>query len=221
MLECHITSVDIWVARMREQPFYAILSGFDPDDIPGVGTFYDFQDRMLRLYAPVLNQTCAPRRRRERREKDPALRDKNNTAPHADILNHLADRLMSRAPAPVLYGQWQANLMALPAYQRTMKEVFYAVFVSTSVTQGLIDLDDLHVAGDGTKLPTWANAHGHKLCRCDNRNKPRAEHCDCQRRYHDPLAMWGWDSYRERYVYGHGLYELTLTPFTILVSCRW
>jgi hypothetical protein len=73
----------------------------------------------------------------------------------------------------------------------------------------LLDLTDLHVAGDGTHLKTWAKAHGHKLCPCDNRAKPRAEHCDCARRWHDPHASWGWDSYRECYVYGHGLYELT------------
>jgi hypothetical protein len=45
MLECHITSVPVWVHRLKEQSFYALLSGFDPDDVPGVGTFYDFQDR--------------------------------------------------------------------------------------------------------------------------------------------------------------------------------
>ena len=47
MLECRITSVEIWVQRLREQPFYALLCGFEPDDVPGVGTFYDFQDRLL------------------------------------------------------------------------------------------------------------------------------------------------------------------------------
>jgi hypothetical protein len=209
MLECHIASLEVWVARMREQPFYAILSGFDPDHVPGVGTFYDFQDRVLQLDEPALNQVCQPRRRREQREKNPTQRDKNNTAPHAKILDRLADRLMARAPTSVVYGQWQANLTGVPTYQRVMKQVFYAVFVSISVAKGLIDLDDLHVAGDGTKLQTWANPHGHKLCTCDNRNKSCAEHCDCARRFHDPLAGWGWDSYRERYLYGHGLYELT------------
>jgi hypothetical protein len=179
MLECHITSIEVWVARMREQPFYAILSGFAPNQVPGVGTFYDFQDRVLQLDEPALNHVCQPRRRREQREKDPALRDKNNTAPHAHILNRLANRLTARTPTPAVYGQWQTNLIAVPTYQRAMKEVFYAVFVSTSVTRGLIYLDDLHVAGDGTKLQTWANAHGHKLCSCDNRNKSRADHCDC------------------------------------------
>lgn len=209
MLECHITSVDAWVQRLREQPFYALLCGFDPTQVPGVGTFYDFQDRVLHLSQPCLDQACRPRRRSEARKKSGTLCDKNNTAPHAHILERLADRLMVGTPRPIVFGQWSVNLEPLPRYQRSLKEVFYTVFVATSVQQGLIDLDDLQVAGDGTHLHTWANAHGHKLCTCDNRAKPRAEHCECARRFHDPLASWGWDSYRECYVYGHGVYELT------------
>lgn len=30
-----------WVNQMKRVPYYAILSGFEPGDIPGVGTFYD------------------------------------------------------------------------------------------------------------------------------------------------------------------------------------
>ena len=209
MLECHITSVDIWVHRLQEQPFYAVLCGFEPDDVPGVGTFYDFQDRLLQCAESVLDRDCVPRRRSDARKKSGALRDKNNTAPHAQILERLAERVLTRPAQPVVFGQWRTNLAVLPAYQRPLKEVFYTVFVATSVTKGLIDLTDLHVAGDGTHLETWANAHGHKLCTCDNAAKSRADHCTCARRFHDPQASWGWDSYRERYVYGHGLYELT------------
>jgi hypothetical protein len=217
-LECHITSVEVWVQRLREQPFYALLCGFEPDDVPGVGTFYDFQDRLLQFTAPTLDHDCVPRRRSEQRKKDGTLREKNNTAPHAQILDRLAERLVTRPSRLGVFGQWRANLAVLPAYQRPLKEVFYTVFVSTSVTKGLIDLTDLHVAGDGTHLETWANAHGHKLCPCDNRAKPRADHCTCARRFHDPQASWGWDSYRERYVYGHGLYELT--AYSVRHTCQ-
>ncbi len=218
MLECHITSVAVWVQRLHEQPFYALLWGFEPDHVPGVGTFYDFQDRLLQLKASPLDQVCRPRRCSEQRPKSGTLRYKNNTAPHAPILERLAGRLMTGTPQAAIYGYWSANLKSLPRYQRTLQDVFYTVFVSTSVKKGLIDLDDLHVAGDGTHLRTWAKAHGHKLCRCDNHAKPRAEHCDCARRFHDPLASWGWDSYRECYVYGHGLYELT--AYSLRHTCQ-
>src|SRR3972149_1400285 len=207
--EWPITSVEVWGPRLHEQPFYALLSGFEPPQVPGVGTFYDFQDRLLQVSQPILDQDCRPRRRSERRKQNGSLRDKNNTAPHAHILNRLAHRLMRGGHPPATYGAWHTNLAALPTYQRVLKEVFYTVFVSTSVAHGLIDLNDLHVAGDGTHLHTWANAHGPKIFPCQNRGKPPAQHCECARRFHDPHASWGWDSYRECYVYGHGLYELT------------
>ena len=218
MLERKITSVEVWVAHLRQQPLDALLSGFAPDDVPGVGTFYDFQDRVLQVYEPVLNQDCRPRRRSEQRQKDAALRDKNNLAPHLGILDRLADRLRARPVSAVVYGEWRTNLAGVPRYQRILKEVFYTVFVSGSVARGLIDLKALHVAGDGTHLRTWANTHGHKLCLCDNRNKPHSEHCNCVRRFHDPLAAWGWDSYRECYVYGHGVYELT--AYSLQHNCQ-
>jgi hypothetical protein len=219
MLKCRrITSVEIWVQRLREQPFYALLCGFEPDLVPSVGTIYDFQDRLLRLTAPGLDHECVPRHRSEQRKTSGTLHDKNNTAPQAQILERSADRALTRLARPVVLGQWRTNLATVPVYQRILKEVFYTVFVSTSVTQGLIDLTDVHVAGDDTHLETWANAHGHRLCTCDNVAKPRAEHCTYARRFHDLQASCGWDSYRERYVYGHGLYELT--TYSLRHACQ-
>jgi len=35
-----------WINEMKRTPIYAILSGFELHDIPGVGTFYDFFARI-------------------------------------------------------------------------------------------------------------------------------------------------------------------------------
>jgi len=35
-----------WAAQLKINPLYAILSGFQFGDTPGVGTFYDFLDRL-------------------------------------------------------------------------------------------------------------------------------------------------------------------------------
>ena len=37
MMLCHVTSFDVWVPMMRDDPFYALISGFHPEDVPGVG----------------------------------------------------------------------------------------------------------------------------------------------------------------------------------------
>ena len=41
------TRFDVWVQMMRDAPSHALVSGFHPGDVPGVGAFYDFQDRCL------------------------------------------------------------------------------------------------------------------------------------------------------------------------------
>jgi len=45
-LQFKISSIDRWVALLRENPLYAILSGFSFGNTPGIGTFYDFFDRL-------------------------------------------------------------------------------------------------------------------------------------------------------------------------------
>ena len=73
-------------------------------------------------------------------------------------------------------------------------------------------MENLFVAGDGTKLKTWSSPYGKKVCSCQDR-------CDCKRQLTDFDARWGYDSYAvisvriilrwECYVYGHSKYELT------------
>ena len=38
-IKLKITSITDWVSRLKECPLYAIISGFSPDDVPGIGTF--------------------------------------------------------------------------------------------------------------------------------------------------------------------------------------
>ena len=52
MIKAKSPSITLWVSTLHTSPFYAILSGFEPDDVPGVGTFYDFMDRLWNLDSP-------------------------------------------------------------------------------------------------------------------------------------------------------------------------
>ena len=212
MTLCGETSFDEWVALMRDEPFYALISGFDPANVPGVGTFYDFQDRLLhRRHQPRTSQR-RPYRRRNQRDKAKQHQDKNDLRPHHNIVKRLAERMLARPNQPPPLAALLAgygDFSALPRWEQTLQPLFFTCFVARSIDLKLIDLLNLHVAADGTKLPTWANAWGKKRCKCDNRNKKREERCRCHRAYNDRLALWGWDSYRECWVYGHTGYELT------------
>lgn len=212
MTLCGETSFDKWVALMRDEPFYALISGFDPVQVPGVGTFYDFQDRLLDRPRQPRTSKRRPYRRRNQRDKAKQHQDKNDLRPHQDIVKRLAERILVRPDQPtplaaVLTGY--GDFSALPRWERTLQALFLTCFVARSIDLNLIDLLNLHVAADGTKLPTWANAWGKKLCDCDNRDKKGEERCRCHRAFNDRLALWGWDSYRECWVYGHSCYELT------------
>ena len=46
---CKVTSITQWVDILRTQPLYAVISGFEPNDVPRVGTFYDFINRLWKL----------------------------------------------------------------------------------------------------------------------------------------------------------------------------
>lgn len=216
MMLCGLTSFDEWVQLMRDEPFYALISGFDPADLPGVGTFYDFQDRLLQRPRQPRTRLQRSHYRREQQDKAGQHCDKNDTRPHQSIVNRLTDRILARPKpatplAAVLEGL--ADFSVLPAWEQTLQAIFFSAFVTRSVELKLIDPDQLFLAGDGTKLPTWAKPSGHKRCDCDNRGKKPHERCRCHRAYRDPLARWGWDSYRECWVYGHSVYELTAYCF--------
>jgi hypothetical protein len=217
MMLCEVTSIDLWVNQMRERPFYAIISGFAPTDVPGVGTFYDFMDRLLGLEPQQIKHLYRPEVKRQQAKKDKQVsKDKNKDSPkHQHIVAKLAVRFLrqgAQSPAPQTTN-WHFDASKFSRVERVIKAIFYACVVAKSIELGLVDLKHLFASGDGSKLKTWANPHGRKRCKCHNKGKKPAEWCDCARYYRDPPARWGWDSYHECWVYGHTYYELTAYSF--------
>lgn len=81
---CGITSIDVWIDTMRSQPFYALISGFDPDHIPAVGTLHLFMDRLLGLADDPPGHIRRPRPKAK--DTGSQSRDKNrDTAKHQGI----------------------------------------------------------------------------------------------------------------------------------------
>jgi hypothetical protein len=60
---------------------------------------------------------------------------------------------------------------------------------------------DLSISGDSTMIKFY----GTKVCDCKEKGIYR---CKCPRRYSEGEARWGWDSYREEWVFGRSLYEI-------------
>jgi hypothetical protein len=88
-----------------------------------------------------------------------------------------------------------------------LAEILLEVSIVKSAKMGLLgSLDKLVACGDGSALPTGASRHGKRTCSC-----PKSARCECPRIYHDPDAAIGYDSYRERYFFGHHIYELCVS----------
>src|SRR2546422_11050750 len=91
MLLAGVHSIADWVTQMREQPFYAVLSAFSPDQVPGVGTFYDFINR---LTAGPPRPVRRPRRRLTPQRKAELREAKKRLGPrHLELVRRIANAL--------------------------------------------------------------------------------------------------------------------------------
>ena len=181
-----------WVNEMKRVPYYAILSGFEPGDIPGVGTFYDF---FARLWASS-EKNLKPKSRKKRKHKVKKGK-KGEKAPtttpgkikrlvewmirHADIKSSL--------PSDRLFNFFQDQILTI------------------SANIGLLgDIDSLCVAGDGTPIVTSVYPRSKSTCDCRAQGITNCKH---SRIYSQPDCNSGWDSSREKYFNGYHLYMLS------------
>ena len=181
-----------WVKLLRSQPLFAALSGFE-DGSPGIGTFYDFSDRLFPETAdPIIRQAIFK----------PKDSDKDRP-PRPGIVSRLVAKALNNLDKP------------LPPFPALRLNLLLKPIVLRSNELGLLSSSQaIDLAGDGTKFKTGASDVGRKLCDC---HKQGIYRCQCPRLYTDRFASWGWDSYRECYVYGHAFYELTAasSPFDL------
>ncbi len=188
----HPKSVDELVKTMRAFPLWAIYSGFTTDSIPGVGTFYDFMNRLWLADSPHLSPKLRKPRRKPLRGKK-----KGEKAPlrKPSIVGRLVSRYLNHPPA--------SKIQPYDLLQKIYKECF----VLPSANHGLLgDINKLNIARDGSSVRTGASRYGKMVCSC---REQKTFNCRCNRLYSDPDASWGWDSYREEYYYGRGLYAFS------------
>lgn len=85
-------------------------------------------------------------------------------------------------------------------------EIFNTFFLQNSASMGLISLNSLALAGDGTPVYTSAQERKTRTCNCLENG---IRDCKCNRIYHQPDCDIGWDSHHNRYYFGYDLYMLT------------
>jgi len=185
------TGITAWANELRRVPLFAILSGFEPGDVPGVGTFYDF---FARLWIATDANIRSPIQQRGSKPKKGKKGEKAGTASPGRVL-----RLVN------WMKRHSAKQVVLPADR--LFQIFQSQFLAVSTKLGLLgDKNSLTIAGDGTPVETAAYPHSKPTCNCYAQG---LANCNHPRIYSQPDCDSGWDSSRERFFDGYHMYTLT------------
>lgn len=182
-----------WINEMKRTPIYAILSGFSLDDIPGVGTFYDFFERLW----PAVDKNLKPKKQRRRKKKVKKGKKKGEKA-----LTTTPGRIERLVKWMMRHSDVKTALPSDPLF-----DFFQSQILAVSAKLGLLgDLDCLSAAGDGTPIVTAAYLRSKSTCDCRARGIAECNHL---RIYSQPDCDSGWDSAREMHFNGYHLYMLS------------
>ncbi|MGL5260641.1 MAG: hypothetical protein ACRC7V_11075, partial [Lachnospiraceae bacterium] len=188
-IDFKVTSLTDWSAQLKINPLYAILSGFDFGDTPGVGTFYDFLSRVWDSSDNNLNPNIHPLKSKVKKPRTKG--EKADSVEKVTVAQLL----------PVLENT-SFNIDEQP-YSSLFK-LYQTQFLDVSVSKGLINPKSLSLAGDGTPVVTSHRERKHRVCDCATKDT----HCSCDRYFSQPDCDMGWDSSRDCWYHGYDLYML-------------
>lgn len=199
-------SITDWVDMLYRVPLYAILSGFEPNDVPGIGTFYDFFRRLWGNQSPNINSKIKKKRKKKKKKKP----KKGEKAPlkKPGIIKRLVERFLK-------YSSKKKNLPADRLF-----EFFESQFLATSANLGLLgDVQSLGAVGDGTPLVTSSYPRSKPTCNCKAKGISKCNH---PRIHSQPDCNSGWDSSREKYFNGYYLYMISTSdsPYDLPIYPR-
>ena len=194
------SGIDDWVAQTRYESIVAILCGFEPDDVPGVGTYYDFQKRIID--GPY-------RKRRPGKVKKSEL----NAKPHLrsfqsekEAKKHEKDPNHSQSEILVRDLLAQSDESREDGFEKIVEDLLFQAGIIPSIEAGLLDnLEKLIVVGDGSIMKTAASADGRPSCSC---RKEGVFKCDHPRLYSSPTAQWCHNHRTNGFEFGDRYYHL-------------
>ena len=206
-LDFKITSITDWVAQLKINPLYAILSGFEVNDTPGIGTFYDFFNRLWDSEDDHLSSHIRPLKEKVKKPKTKgekaASNEKFSVAQLLPTLEHTSFSIDEQPYASLFH-------------------LYKKEFLDISIEKELLQPNALALAGDGTPVITSCRERKRRVCDCANQG---ISHCTCDRYFSQPDCDIGWDSSRDCYYHGYDLYMLVASdsksdlPIFPLFSC--
>lgn len=195
MQRSYLLSIDfkvtsITAAQLKINPLYSILSGFEFGDTPGVGTFYDFFDRIWDSDSNHLSPHIHPLKVKVKKPKTKGAKaDPVEKITVEKLLQELENTIFNIDDQP--YG--------------SLFKLYKSEFLDTSVSKGFIELQSLALAGDGTPVVTSHRERKHWVCDCKSKG---ISDCKCDRYFSQPDCDIGWDSSRDCLYHGYDLHML-------------
>lgn len=204
MVLLRIKGITYWVSRTKHDPLLAVLIGFEPGDVPGIGTYYDF---MKRIINGPYRKPC---------QSEDVKRSQFNTGPHRRNLKKEKEAKKNDFdPTHSKSEKLSAELLAHSEEPRTKD--FYQILEDLNIRLGLIpciddglicDLHNFVVSGDGSILQTASSSSGKPTCNCRSEGIYK---CDHDRYYTSPSAKWCYDHVRDAFIFGDRYYHLVVT----------
>ena len=189
-IDFKVTSITDWAAQLKLNPLYAILSGFDVGDTPGVGTFYDFFSRLWDSGEDNLGPHLHKLKVSVKNPKKEGCKAQPVDKTTVDALfEELENKSFSIEEQP--YG--------------SLFDLYTKEFLRKSLDKGLINNSHLSIAGDGTPVVTSARERKRRICDCAEKG---ITGCDCERYFSQPDCDVGWDSSRNCFYHGYSLYMM-------------
>ncbi len=190
-----------WVEFTRSQPLLAILTGFDPDDLPGIGTYYDFMKRLID--APYC-KPCVHLVRRSSlniglhqrvltREKVNSEDDLNPIQSQTEVL---VNELLPLADQP-----------RPDDFNKILEDLLILLGLAPALDDGLLN-GNFVLSGDGSILVSGASHEGKPSCSCRSEGIRK---CDHPRSYSSPTATWCYDAHHKCFKFGDRYYHILVT----------
>ena len=150
-IDFKVDSLTELAAQLKINPLYSILSGFEVGDTPGVGTFYDFIDRLWDSDNDNLNSHIHKVKESVKKPCKKGSKAKPvDKVTVEELFNELDGKKFSINEQP--YG--------------SLFNLFKKGFLEESVSRGLINKSNLSIAVDGTPVVTSARERKHRICKC-------------------------------------------------------
>lgn len=178
-IDFKVSSITEWAAQLKINPLFAILSGFQVGDTPGVGTFYDFMKRLWDSDDPHMSPHIHPMKTKVKK-------------PHAK--GEKAASVEKITVAALLPQLEKTSFSINDQPYASLFKIYRKEFLDVSVEKGLIHKDNLALADDGTPVVTSHRERKKRICKCKENG---ISDCNCDRYFSQPDCDIGWDSSRD------------------------